>query len=265
MKRTIYLVLVVVSSILLLMRFGSEFSNKFLSMNQHGGIKITTIPQGSVFISDKQVGTTPYQDENVKVGEYPVKVVNEKAVWQGLVRVTKGTLTVVNRELSEQVASASGEILTLAPGKGVVITSNPQQVRVEIDGKQYGQSPISITDIGPGDHTFLLSKDGYLKRNIKAFVPENYTLNLSVDLALAEANLSTVVAPTPQDIKQATVKQTPTGFLRIREQPTTNSKEIGKVNTGDSLTVLDDQGLWAKIKTEAGMEGYVSVQYIQKK
>jgi hypothetical protein len=265
MKRAIYLILVVVSSILLLMRFGSEFSNKFLSINQHGGIKITTIPQGTVFIADKQVGTTPYQDENVRVGEYQIKVVNEKAVWQGIVRVTKGTLTVVNRELSEQVASSSGEILTLTPGKGVVVTSTPEQVSVEVDGKQYGMTPLSIPDITPGDHSFLLSKSGYLKRSIKAFVPDSYTLNLAVDLSLSEANLSTVVAPPQQDIKQATVKQTPTGFLRIREQPTTSSKEIGRLSTGDNVTVLEDQGLWAKIKTEAGMEGYVSVQYIQKK
>ncbi len=267
MKRAAFLVLVFLGCLLLFLRFGSVVSNRYFDYGGRGGIKITTIPAAQVFLNEKQVGNTPFQDENLSSGEYKIKIATGSSSWQGIVKVNKGTLSVVNRELAEQVASSSGEILTLTSGKGVVVTSSPSGATVEIDGKNYGQTPLSISAFPSGDHTFLLSKDGYLKRSIRAFAPENLTLTIAVDLAITEVDLSAVSAPVVNVSSQAVVKSTPTGFLRVREQPTTASQEITRLNTGDTLTLLDENPTtgWSKIRTADEKEGYVSSTYIEKK
>jgi hypothetical protein len=265
MRRTIFLILVLISLILLVINVGSQVAARFFGDGERGGIKITSTPGALVYLDDKQVGTTPFSNENLSSGEYQVKVATDSGSWQGHVAVVRGTLTVVNRELAAEVASSSGEILTLTHGKGVVVTSFPDGAAVEIDGKEYGRTPLSVADLASGDHTFLLAKDGYLKRSIRAFQPPDLTLNLNVDLAITEPDLSTITAPAVSVTQQVVVKSTPTGFLRLRDKPSLNGKEITRVDTGVVMTLIEDSGGWSKVRLEDGKEGYVSSQYVEKK
>jgi uncharacterized protein YgiM (DUF1202 family) len=58
--------------------------------------------------------------------------------------------------------------------------------------------------------------------------------------------------------------QTPTGFLRVRDQASLNGAEIGQVKPGETYALLDEQTGWYQIKLTNGKTGWISSQYAQK-
>ncbi|MCL4366784.1 PEGA domain-containing protein [Patescibacteria group bacterium] len=268
MKRNFFLFLVLLSLIILLVRFSSENFMDMLGKEQKAGIKVTSLPSGAkVLLDGLEVGQTPYQNESLEPGEHNLQLVATSGAWLNRVNLNGGTLTVVNRELGGGEASSSGEVLTLVKGSGVVITSQPSGADVQIDGKLSGQTPLSVASLIPGEHIFLLSHDNYLKRSIRALIPNKMTLNIDVDLAMSELTLAQTaakIAPTTVVSAKLVVGPTPNGFLRVRDQPSTSGKEIARAKTGDSLVMLaEDQG-WYKVRLADGTEGYVSADYVQK-
>lgn len=265
MKKTILFALFFISLSIIISRVAIKPVSELLGYKVKSGVKITSLPGGTVFINDKEVGKTPFQDENLSPGNYSVKITGSNELWQGDVLLTKGTVTVINRELAESIASASGEVLTLTPGSGMVVTSSPNGADLEIDGQSYGRTPLSINAIKPGEHVFILTHDNYLKRSIRALLPEKLSLHLDVDLAITEADLSSQQSPSPiVQIAKVTVVSTPTGFLRVRDRPSLQGLEVAKVYTGDKLTLIEDLTSWIKVRLDSGIEGYVSSSYIQK-
>lgn len=263
MKKILFVILLVVSLGVLALRFTSNPLETILGFSSKSGIKITSNPGARVFINDKQVGNTPYQDNNLVPGQIAIKLVSDSSSWQGDADLTPGTITVVNREISPSIASSSGELLTLRPGQGVIITSNPSASDVAIDNKDYGQTPLVVNNLDSGEHSFLISHAGFLKRNIRASLPDGMSLHLSTDLAVSEEDL-TDNNGLPTNLTQVTVKSTPTGFLRVRSGPSLGASEVGQVNTGDKLTLLQDLNGWSQIRSVSGLEGYVSSEYIAK-
>ncbi|MBI4039906.1 PEGA domain-containing protein [Candidatus Daviesbacteria bacterium] len=264
MKKALFLILVFLSVLVLAVRFGTKPLTTLLASGQRAGLKVTAMPEATVFLNDKSAGKTPYEDSNLAVGNYLIKLVSEKGSWQGQVRLTAGTLTGINRELSVNLASAAGEILSLSQGSGVVVTSSPQGADITIDGKFYGKTPISVSDLAPGEHNFLLAHDNYLQRSIRASIPGQLALNLNVDLAISEADLTSVNAPTLTTSPQLIVKDTPTGFLRVRDQPSLAGTEVAKVSPGEKLILLEEMAGWDRVRLQDGKEGYVSSTYVQK-
>ncbi len=63
--------------------------------------------------------------------------------------------------------------------------------------------------------------------------------------------------------KSAKVKDTPTGWLRVRNEPSLNGLEVGRVTTGDTVNVLEEKTGWLKVKTSANLEGWASADYLQ--
>lgn len=265
MRKTIFYLLLLLSLVALFIRFAYDPLSGFLGLKGRGGMKITSYPQGAaVFFNGLQVGKTPYTNEDLEAKKYQIRLVGEKVFWEGSVKINSGTLSVVNRELAASIASSSGEILTLEKGRGVRVASHPEGAAVEIDGKFYGKTPLMVSEITPGEHLFLLSYDSYLKRSIRASLPEKMLLNLEVNLAVSEADAGGIFLPAVTPVPQLVVKQTPTGFLRVRSDPSTGSKEVGRVNSGDNLTFLEELPGWYKIKLDDDTRGYVSSEYVQK-
>lgn len=262
MRKNLLILLVFLSLTVLTLRFGVNPVLNYLGYESQAGIKISSTPEAKVFIDGKEVGNTPYEGLDLKVGEYNVRLVKDKEAWEGRVRLTKGALTVVNRELGQTISSSSGEVLVLNSGSGAVLTSTPPEAEVEIDGNSYGKTPLSVSNLPPGEHTFLLSREGYLKRSIRALLPPNMSLNIDVDLAIPEITSGSIPTPTEVPAIKLVVKQTSTGFLRVRDKPSLGGKEVGRVLAGTVLTQLEAVGSWIKVQLEDGMEGYVSASYV---
>lgn len=265
MKKTILLMLFLISLIVLAVRLASAPANSLLGIKEKAGIRVLSLPDGAkVYLDDNEIGKTPYESSNLEAREIKVKIEADKGKWEGKVKLQPGTLTVVNRELSADATSNAGEILTLEKGRGVILISTPNESDIEIDGKNLGQTPLRV-DVSPGEHTFVLGKGGFLRRSIKAIIPDGFNLTLNVDLALSEADLSNVTTPPITETAKLVVKSTPTGFLRVRDKPSLAGNEVARVSTGDELILLEEQTSWYRIRTADGKEGYVSAQYVQKK
>ncbi len=182
MKKTLIWSLVFLSIIILMIRFSSKIAESLFGIKQTGGISVLSQPIGAtVTLDGKQVGQTPYEDKSLDVKSYLVKIDKADATWQGMVNLTAHTMTIVNRDLSKDQTSSAGEILTLDKGRGITVISNPSDADVEIDGKSYGKTPITA-NVLTGEHTILVSHTNFLKRSIRANLPDNYNLTVSNDL-----------------------------------------------------------------------------------
>ncbi len=265
MKKIIVWFLVILSLTALLLRFSGAWRQIFFGVKPTSGISIYSLPSdATVFLDDKEMGKTPFEDKNLDTGEYTVKIQKDQASWSGKVKLSPGTVTVINRDIALDFASSAGETLTLDKGKGITVISNPSGADVEIDGKVSGKTPLTL-DLDAGEHTVLVSHTNYLKRSIRANLPNNFNLTVSVDLALSEADLTVVTTPAITQTPEVAVLQTPTGFLRVRDKPSLNGKEVAQVKPGDILVLLEDQGSWDRVRLPSGTEGFVSSSYVEKK
>ena len=271
MKKVLLSILVFLSVLALLIRFGTQPLIKSLGLEPRSGLRVESNKKAKVLINNKDMGNTPYQDENLTEGEVLVSLKNEESTgsgevaWQGYVKLNGGTLSVVNRELADIQSASSGEVITLTRGRGVTITSNPSSAQIFMDGKELGRTPLSISDIAVGEHQFLISKDNFLKRSIRATLVEGYNLVMNVDLAISDVDLSKIPTEPTLKTNEVVVKNTPTGFLRVRSEASLNGEEVGRVNPGDTLIRLEELPNWQRVRLKDGKEGYVSSAYTQKK
>lgn len=265
MKKAIIWILIILSIAAILIRFSANIGEVLFGIKQKSGISIQSTPdEASVFLDNKEVGKTPYEDKNLEVKQYHIKIEKDGAVWQGNIKLTTGTITLINRDLAKDLSSQAGETLSLNKGKGITVISNPHESDVEIDGKSLGKTPISI-NLDPGEHSILISHPNYLKRSIKALLPKDFNLTLSVDLALSEADLTTISAPVITQTPEVVVKTTPTGFLRVRDKASLSGREIAQASVGDTLILLEELSGWDRVRLSNGIEGFVSSSYVEKK
>jgi len=264
MRKTVFIFFVALSALFIVIRLSSKHISDFLESSSRAGIRVESNPAGEVFIDSQAGGKTPYQKEDLKKGDHLVEIKGDSALsWQGYVKLNPGTLTVVNRELSKSSTEASGEIITLEKGEGVSIISSPSGAEVSIDGIIKGKTP-TLVDITPGEHQFVLTKGNFLTRSIRSVVTAGFRLNLAVDLAVSEIDLTQIPTDPISSNSSVKVLDTPTGFLRVRSKANQSSVEISRVAPGDVLTLLDEVPNWKKVKLSDGKEGYVSAQYVEK-
>lgn len=279
-KRKLTLLLILV---LLFIGFVAVRFFIFDKQNEYGKLKIISSPTASVFLNSALIGKTPYEDK-YKVGEYLLKLIPETtatdtASWNGKINIYKNSLTYVNRELGSSDIASSGEIFTTAKmtkkpqnaGSGeVYIETEPQGAIITLDSDEKGVAPAIMENVLRGDHELSVFMPGFFRRTQKVNVDPGYRVNAAFKLAIDQ---SSSLAKATED-KQATdsakttktkiiIRDTPTGWLRVREEPSLNASESGKVNPGESFDLIDEQDGWYKIKID-GKEGWVSSQYSSK-
>ncbi len=79
--------------------------------------------------------------------------------------------------------------------------------------------------------------------------------------SLGSSSTSSSVVITPEEY----VVTTEDTYLRVREGPGTTFKEVGRVDKGETITVLRISDGWAEITASGGVAGWVSADYITKK
>src|SRR3989344_2431923 len=109
MKKILIWILVLFSVVVLLIRYSGKIEEVLLNIKQKSGISVLSTPgEASVFLDGKQVGKTPFEDKNLDVKQYSVKLDKDGATWQGNVKLTSGTMTIINRDLAKDQAYSSG-------------------------------------------------------------------------------------------------------------------------------------------------------------
>ncbi|MDO8452034.1 MAG: PEGA domain-containing protein [bacterium] len=269
---------------------------KFLSGGsaKKGILKVVSSPNASVFLENKHVGRTPYES-SVGSGEYTIKIVPESSAgslssWQGKIVVLPNALTSVNRELSESEQTGAGEILWLDKISSALselfISTTPDGAMVVLDGETKGTTPVLLSDIKLGDHSLTVTSAGFTTRTIRVKTTSGYKLSAQIQLAVIpgfqlpeegtdsakiesqtkETPAPTNPSPTNEDPPKpfVIIKDTPTGFLRVRVEPSTGASESARVKPGEKYTYLEEKNGWFQIKYDQTTDGWISGQYAEK-
>ncbi|MBI4226618.1 PEGA domain-containing protein [Candidatus Roizmanbacteria bacterium] len=281
-KLILLTILIVAFGIFVLVRF-------FILNNQNvfGRIKIVSSPVGSVFVDNVAVGKTPFE-QKYKVGEYMIKLIPEgtatdTASWRGKVKIFKNALTYVNRELGSSDITSAGEIFTTtkmdkAAKNGdfgeIYVETEPQGAIVYLDNEEKGVSALILSDVLKGDHEISVFMPRFLRRTQKINVDPGYRVNALFKLAIDQSQKGTGSAKVTggkestagAKVKKITIliKDTPTGFLRVREEPSITASEEAQVKPGNIFNFLEEQNGWYKIEYEKDKEGWVYSQYAEK-
>jgi len=238
-------------------------------------IKVDASPGATVFINGKEVGKTPYENEKAKPGDIDLRLVPESGLtpWERRLTLTSGTKVIVHKEFAAQPDEEASQILYLektgAKGKaGLVLTSVPDGVSVSIDGQMRGFAPLNLEDVGGGEHKIVLNLPGYEGEEIIARTLTGHRLVVEVKLAKAKEETGEESKKTEEEKEivetQVLIKDTPTGWLRVRMEPSTAATEAAKVKPGEKYPYLDEDKGWYKIEYEEGKEGWVSGRYAEK-
>lgn len=294
MKRS-WLIGVVV--VLILVLVGVIVKTKFFGRPGMAALSVSTTPKATVFIDGVQAGSTPLLNDQIEAGEHLVKLVPEATLdglvsWEARVNLSPNVLTIINRSLGPSEAESGGETIWLEKiaskdKSSLAVVSIPDQAVVKIDGEPKGFAPVLLEDLTPGSYQVVVASPGYEERSVSVKTVVGFKLIINVQLirqieGIEEATPSAETTeeeeaeeeePTPTPTKKpeakvtpppkpyVVIKETPTGWLRVREKPSTDSEELGRVEPDEMYPYLEEEeNGWYKIDYD-GEEGWISGVY----
>src|SRR3989338_8561610 len=284
MKRKLFFLLILF--IIFIVAIGVRFLISKNSAKQ-GKVHILASPEANVVIDNKAVGKTPYQAP-LDEGEYLVKLIpdakeaSDSASWNGKIKIYRNTLTFISRELGASDIASSGVIFSVKPmdkkpekkdtGE-IEVKTEPDGSIVFLDNEEQGIAPLIMSDVPQGDHELSVLSPGFFRRSQKVKVESGYRVIAEFKLAIDPTHKkvdsenkdieATKSAKTSQKII-LTIKETDTGWLRVRIAPSLTASEAAKVNPGDTFELLDEEAGWYKINYEENKEGWISSNYVEK-
>jgi hypothetical protein len=162
----------------------------FIGKEKQAALQVMSEPKSTVFLDGNHVGQTSYFDEELKPGEYTLKLIpegQEQRQWQRDIQLTPGVLTVANHEFGETEEESSGYLLTLEPisqkdQAQLSIVSMPDGAVITLDGEPKGFTPLSLENVSEGEHIINISTPGYQEKEIQAKTISGYKLIANVQL-----------------------------------------------------------------------------------
>lgn len=249
------------------------------------GLQVKSDPAASVFLDSRFLGRTPYEDR-IEPGEYTLKLIPESTAtsassWQGKVKLTANILTFVNRELGTSDLNSSGEVISLERLTGkdteISIVTTPDAAAIKIDGQDKGTAPLLLRNVEPGEHEIIVTSPGFLSKSVKVKATTGFKLTASIQLGIGgSASTQPETTPKPEggqttgttetnapEKPYVIILDTPTGWLRVRSEPSTTASEAGKVNPKEKYHLLEEQSGWYKIQLK-DVTGWISGRYAEK-
>lgn len=278
MKRLLFIITPIILAVLTFVGFSFFLSQSALGK---GALQVTSIPLSNVYLNGKLIGKTPLckceGKDLLPVGEYTIKLVpvagDNLEPYEQRVSITKAILTVVDRTFGVGEAS-SGFVINLTPlsDKNVAqlfISSFPSGATVRIDKNDSGTTPLLMKQITTSDHDVLITKSGYKPKTVHVQTHSGYQLNAVISLAInppdaTAAALLDNAGLTPPQKQMIQILNTPTGFLRVRSEPSLGGSESAQVKPGDTFEMTGEQDGWYEIKLGDGKTGWVSATYAKK-
>ena len=115
-----------------------------------GSLRVTSDETGAeVFLDGERVGTTPYEDPDIHIGDYEVRVSLD-----GYVDYTESVRVRPGRE-----ASLRARMERVPPS--LRVESDVPGATVFVDRNYKGTTPVDIVDLTPGEHQLTVSAEGY--------------------------------------------------------------------------------------------------------
>lgn len=288
MKKKIGIVMLLLTGFILFVFIRFALLN---NQNAFGRLKVVTSPAATVFLNNVATGKVPYEDR-MKAGEYLMKLIPEEnatstASWQHKIKVQNNTLTFVNVELGSTDISTGADVFDVVklnkvlPGdKGqMYVETEPSGAIVYLDNDEKGVAPLVLSDVGKGDHEISIFMPGFFRRTQKINIVPGYQINAYVKLAVdpnqsptfnlegsssSSSSATQSASSAPSGKNQIEIIDTPTGWLRVRDDATINASESGRVNPGDKFEILEEKENWYKIAFDGNKTGWISKEYTRK-
>lgn len=255
----------------------------------YAGMRVDATPKSKVFVNGQFVSDTPFEKEDLIPGEYVLRVEPlDKTTgiqsWEGKVKLFSGSLTYINETLAADPVLAGSQILWLekipsATDGELTIVSTPDKGRVYLDGQEKGLAPILLRNLAPGDHEIRVSLEQYSDQIVQGKILAGYRLNAIVKLNQSKITKKTAPISTEPVLPIAVlgvasqsaviskpyvvVKDTPTGFLRVRSAPNLVASEAAKVRPGEQFSLISEVAGWSQIKI-GDILGWANDQYLEK-
>ncbi len=263
------------------------------------GLEIATVPAAAITLNGESSGNTPFSNQELKAGSYLVKLSPSDSsfpAFETKLELGAGTTTVLSHTFASSEVDSAGYTLQLVETTPdttqLSVISNPDMVNINLDGSPSGFTPLSKLAVTPGDHSLVISSPGFTTQELVVTARKGYNLIVNVKLAgsvitleapvatssaqpspspsstptaLASTSPSPSTSPTTSQMSKpyVLVGETETGWLRIRQEPSGSSAELGKADEGEKLKYLEvttDTG-WHKVEFEKQV-GYVSAKYV---
>ena len=297
--------LVILALVLSLSLVGLIFKGSLFGQKAYGALQVMTQPASVVFLDGKEAGKTTFFNYKIEAGEHLVRIVPQAgedgfASWEGKVTISPNILTAISRTLATTEAASAGEILTLEKDidrekSSITVVSVPDKAVVKLDGQPKGFAPVIVDSLAPGNYQVNVAAPGYEERTIEVNTFAGYKLLINIKLSQkldsqeASPSATTEVSVTPTPSSQPTsgkspsptptgkttsipakpyvvIKETPTGWLKVRAGASSTSEELSRVNPGEKYHYLDKGGntgdVWYQIEYQTGKKGWVSGLYV---
>lgn len=244
---------------------------------QKSGVEIMSYPPAKVFIDGKEAGMTPYKNKNLKPGETEIKLSTEEREWKKRVKLVNNASTVIDWEFGKKEEEESGGYILYMEKTGdkqkagLMVNAVPDKSSVKMDGEVKGLTPMRMDDIGESDKQVTIFFPGH--KTINVFVKPVAGWQLIIDaklmkeelVKLREKSLEAEIKQAEEETKEKVViKETETGWLRVREASSSGSREIGKVKPGEKYILLEEAEGWYLIEIDNETKGWVSARYVDK-
>ena len=266
---------------------GSEF---WFEKDTSGNVlRVISEPSGAkVYIDNSEVGVTPFLSNNISNGDYELKVaIAGFEIQSSRITINKGytlntTFKLFPVPVPQKISSFEGSknLYDLSSENNTVTTSPQEWAKAVV----YWNKSRGLNIEGTGENKtpffeLLLSYKGDL------YNAEGTPVTTKEDLAAVKADsrigylgrtidgqglskeakqtLETLLGTVATVGKQAKILTTPTGWLRVRSEPSLDGTEITRVDTGGTYQVLEEQAGWVKIRVSDTSEGWVSADYIE--
>ena len=246
-----------------------------------GALQVTSVPQSKVYLDSKLLGTTPLcaceLQQMLDVGDHTVKLVPLQGNFRPFeekITINKGTLAVVDRTFADN-GESDGSIISLSPlnekkDVEILVVSLPDKANVFLDNNPVGSTPLLLRNVSESDHDLRVTLTGYKDKSIKIKTASGFKLNSVIFLGISHdlsneptASPSAALVPTVT-VSKVLILNTPTGFLRVREDSSISSPEITQVKPGEEYELVSEKEGWFEIKLADGGKGWISSSYAVK-
>lgn len=246
-----------------------------------GALQVTSNVKAKALLNNRDIGNTPLckcdEGERITEGTYTLQLIPQDStsdIYTTKITIGNGVQTVVDRTfLPGSYASAYTLYLEKISDTDtqLFISSLPSGALVSVDGQDSGVTPLLLKNVAVSEHEIELQKEGYGKKTVRVSTRAGYKLLVeevlgtvaSTNEVLPGSEMTPTPTPTPTT-PQVTILETPTGFLRVRQDANVGSAEIGQVKPGDTLPLLDESDGWYKIQLPDGKTGWISSSFAQK-
>jgi PEGA domain len=219
------------------------FSIRYLTPKP-SGLNINTFPASSVYVDGMFVGKTPHKS-TYGVGQVNLKLIPDKTdlnllPYETKINLVSGIQTIVERKFGKTEEDSFGSVISFDKMTnkvaGLTVVSTPTNSQVWIDGTSVGFTPYGSDTLTPGLHEITIKNGGFEEQtfNVKIISGLRLTLYAKLGKSLNKPSTEPVALPTPQSTKTyIIIKDTPTGFLRMRTEPGALGDEIAELKPGE--------------------------------